>query len=189
MIKLSWTVVVSMLFWVATDSSAQSAKATPKAVPPKATTAPRSVAKKSPVYKRSTSISRTYGKATAQKNKRIATKYKAKAPAPRRVFYNPGQQAPSSDRYTEIERALANRGYLVKDPDGKWDQRSSEALKKFQEDQSLPADGKLSSMSIFALGLGPKRAGVSAAPQNQQAPGRPTVSPPQAQPEEQKPQR
>lgn len=186
MIKLSWAVVVCLLFWVVDDSPAQ-VKATPKTAPPKSATAPKAVAKKAPVYKRSTSISRTYGKGTAQKNKRVATKYKAKATAPRRVFYNPGQQAPTADRYTEIERALAERGYLLKEPDGKWDQRSSDALRKFQEEQSLPADGKLSSMSIIALGLGPKRAPTEHGAQAG-APPKSAVAPPN-QPEEQKPQR
>jgi peptidoglycan hydrolase-like protein with peptidoglycan-binding domain len=180
---LSWTAVGCALFWAVEDSSAQQAAKKQPPPPPKAATAQ----KKAPVYKRSTSISRTYGKGTAQKNKRVATKYKSKAPAPRRVFYNPGQQAPSLDRYTEIERALAERGYLLKDPDGKWDQRSSEALKKFQVDQSLPADGKLSSMSLIALGLGPKRVSAAAAPAPQPQQSRPTVFPPPA--EEARPQR
>jgi peptidoglycan hydrolase-like protein with peptidoglycan-binding domain len=80
------------------------------------------------------------------------------------VFYNPGQQSPSLDRYVEIEKALADRGYLRKDADGKWDQRSADALKQFQQDQNLRADGKLSSMSLIALGLGPKRTPGAAVP-------------------------
>jgi hypothetical protein len=38
-----------------------------------------------------------------------------------------------------------------------WGQDSIEALKRFQADQNLAADGKLTSLSLIALGLGPKR--------------------------------
>jgi hypothetical protein len=31
------------------------------------------------------------------------------------------------------------------------------ALKRFQEDQNIAADGKLGALSLIALGLGPKR--------------------------------
>jgi len=155
-------VVAILLFWTVRGSSAPPVRQAPAKTPAKAATAP----KKAPVYKRSTSIRRTYGTATSatkkNSNKRVATKWKAKGPAPRRVFYNPGQQAPTQDRYAEIERALADRGYLQKEPDGKWDQRSADALKKFQGEQNLRADGKLGAMSLIALGLGPKRTAPAA---------------------------
>ncbi len=42
-------------------------------------------------------------------------------------------------------------------PTGAWDTSSVSALKKFQEDQNLEPSGKLDSLSLIALGLGPKR--------------------------------
>lgn len=72
-----------------------------------------------------------------------------------RRFY--GQQAPSTERMTEIQMALAQRGYLHSSPTGRWDQETSEALKRFQENEKIQATGKLNSLSIIALGLGPKR--------------------------------
>lgn len=39
----------------------------------------------------------------------------------------------------------------------KWGTESVDALKRFQQDQKLEASGKLDSLSIIALGLGPKR--------------------------------
>ena len=42
------------------------------------------------------------------------------------------------------------------DASGHWDQGSIEALKKFQADQKLDSTGKLNSLSLIALGLGPK---------------------------------
>lgn len=68
----------------------------------------------------------------------------------------PAQSAPTPDRYKQIQEALARKGYLHEDPSGVWDQNSIEALRHFQQDQNLQASGKLDSLSIIALGLGPK---------------------------------
>jgi|SRR5579872_1126315 len=67
------------------------------------------------------------------------------------------QLSPTPDRYQEIQHALAAKGYLQpEDADGKWNQASMDALKKFQSDQNLEASGKINSLSLIALGLGPK---------------------------------
>jgi len=53
---------------------------------------------------------------------------------------------------------LASKGYLQPDTvSGVWDTSSTSALKKFQQDQNLDPSGKIDSLSIIALGLGPKR--------------------------------
>lgn len=57
----------------------------------------------------------------------------------------------------EIQQALAARGYFSGTPDGNWGPDSVEALKRFQRDQNIADDGKLGSLSLIALGLGPKR--------------------------------
>lgn len=67
------------------------------------------------------------------------------------------QQAPSPDRYREIQQALASKGYFHGEPNGEWGPESADALKRFQTDQSLMPDGKINSLSLIALGLGPKR--------------------------------
>lgn len=67
------------------------------------------------------------------------------------------QQAPTRDRYREIQQALASKGYLQGEATGEWGPDSAEALKRFQGDQNLTPDGKLNSLSLIALGLGPKR--------------------------------
>jgi peptidoglycan hydrolase-like protein with peptidoglycan-binding domain len=67
------------------------------------------------------------------------------------------QLQPSQDRYKEIQQALGAKGYFAGQPDGNWGPDSVEALKRFQRDQSLTEDGKLGSLSLIALGLGPKR--------------------------------
>jgi murein L,D-transpeptidase YcbB/YkuD len=68
-----------------------------------------------------------------------------------------GQPRPTEDRYLEIEQALASRGYLEREPSSVWTPDCAEALKRFQKDQNLPPNGKLTSLSLIALGLGPKR--------------------------------
>jgi peptidoglycan hydrolase-like protein with peptidoglycan-binding domain len=57
----------------------------------------------------------------------------------------------------EFQQALADRGYYTGPVNGTWGPDSIEALKRFQQDQNLTPDGKLGSLSIIALGLGPKR--------------------------------
>jgi peptidoglycan hydrolase-like protein with peptidoglycan-binding domain len=64
--------------------------------------------------------------------------------------------APTPDRYKEIQDALAKKGYLHGDATGAWDQESADALRRFQQDQNLQPSGKLNSLSLIALGLGPK---------------------------------
>jgi peptidoglycan hydrolase-like protein with peptidoglycan-binding domain len=68
------------------------------------------------------------------------------------------QQQPTPERYKEIQQALADRGYFNAPADGNWGPESVDALKRFQREQNLTDDGKLGSLSLIALGLGPKRA-------------------------------
>lgn len=66
---------------------------------------------------------------------------------------------PEPERYAEIQQALIDKGYGADSgsADGRWDAGWTEALKRFQGDQNLEASGKLTSLSLLALGLGPKR--------------------------------
>ncbi len=66
------------------------------------------------------------------------------------------QQAPSSDRYKEIQEALIAKGYLKSPADGTWNADTADALRRFQADQNLSSTGKVNSLSLIALGLGPK---------------------------------
>jgi peptidoglycan hydrolase-like protein with peptidoglycan-binding domain len=87
------------------------------------------------------------------------------------------QQTPSPERYKEIQQALATKGYFQGEPNGEWGADSQAALKRFQAEQNLTSDGKLSSMSLIALGLGPKR--LSAQSHSQSAPHPPKPEVPQ----------
>jgi peptidoglycan hydrolase-like protein with peptidoglycan-binding domain len=71
-----------------------------------------------------------------------------------------GQQQPTPERYREIQEALIARGYLEGPATGIWGPESVEALRKFQQDNHLDATGKINSLSLIALGLGPRRDGA-----------------------------
>lgn len=96
-----------------------------------------------------------YPVATARNRRQLATN--RTAPARPRPVYHPVQSAPTAERTKEIQSTLAQKGYLSGEPSGAWDADSITAMKRFQKDQNLDADGKLNSLSLIALGLGPKR--------------------------------
>ncbi|MGC9970990.1 MAG: peptidoglycan-binding domain-containing protein [Bryobacteraceae bacterium] len=75
----------------------------------------------------------------------------------KRQSWRTGQVTPTPQRYKEIQQALIDRGYLQGPARGVWGPDCSQALKKFQQDQNLEPSGKLDSLSLIALGLGPKR--------------------------------
>lgn len=85
---------------------------------------------------------------------KTASKSKSKGKTPPRRWM---QAQPTPDRYKEIQQALADKGYFAGAVDGAWGSDSTDALKRFQKDQNLEADGKLGSLALIALGLGPKR--------------------------------
>ena len=95
---------------------------------------------------------------TASTSKTSASRRTAGKKAPvSRVTWRNRQMAPTSDRYKEIQGALAAKGYLrPEDVTGAWNPASSDALKKFQTEQNLESTGKINSLSLIALGLGPK---------------------------------
>jgi hypothetical protein len=77
--------------------------------------------------------------------------------AQKRAPVRRAQMAPTLDRYKEIQQALADKGYYQGTVSGAWGPESGDALKRFQKDQNLNETGKLDSLSLIALGLGPKR--------------------------------
>ena len=84
------------------------------------------------------------------------------------------QLSPTADRYKEIQQALVEKGYLKSDPSGVWDKDSQDAMQRFQTDQKLPSNGKITAASLIGLGLGAKSAGAPEAPA---LPGAPTAQP------------
>jgi hypothetical protein len=70
-----------------------------------------------------------------------------------------GQAAPEAARIQEIQQALTAKGYPVS-ASGQLDEATKTALTKFQTDNNLKnfsGKGKLDSLTLIALGLGPQR--------------------------------
>ena len=123
--------------------------------------APASVAKKKAPVKKAAVKSAARKPAAQSKTgtavHTAATTKSAKKVPVKRTTWRTRQATPSSDRYREIQNALVAKGYLPADAaTGAWDQTSAEALKKFQSEQNLDSNGKINSLSLIALGLGPR---------------------------------
>ena len=89
---------------------------------------------------------------------RRSSKTASKSKKPVVTARRSSQREPTPERYKEIQQALAEKGYFRGDTDGNWGPESVDALRRFQREQNLTEDGKLGSLSLIALGLGPKRA-------------------------------
>jgi peptidoglycan hydrolase-like protein with peptidoglycan-binding domain len=74
----------------------------------------------------------------------------------------PTQKAPTPERISEIQSALAHGGYYQGTPNGKWDSNTISAMQKFQSDNGLSNSGKIDAPSLQKLGLGSGTAGVDA---------------------------
>lgn len=145
----------------------QAAKKTPpKNAPAKTTTASKSAPSKSSASNKS-SASKSYSasrsstatkKAPSKATSASLRKSSRKTAAPvHTAASRPRQLQPTPERYHEIQDALVAKGYLSPEQaTGNWDQNSIDALKRFQAEQKLDASGKITSMSLIALGLGPK---------------------------------
>jgi Putative peptidoglycan binding domain len=72
-----------------------------------------------------------------------------------------GQMAPTSERITEIQQALAKDGSYSAAPSGKWDDGTVDAMRKFQTTHALNPTGKLDALTLGKLGLGSTTAGVA----------------------------
>ena len=108
--------------------------------------------------------------AKSSSHKRHTTRRKtsrAKRPAPSYQVH------PDTERYKEIQQALAGKGYYKGNVDGHWGDDSISAMKQFQVDQKLPDDGKISALSLIGLGLGPKH---ESAPSAKAAPAEPPAA-------------
>ena len=93
------------------------------------------------------------------------------------------QLHPDPERYQQIQQALADRGYFKGETNGAWGDDSTDALRRFQIDQKLPDDGKITALSLTGLGLGPRHDGSTASAVPMPAPdSSPTVVTPAGTP-------
>jgi peptidoglycan hydrolase-like protein with peptidoglycan-binding domain len=87
---------------------------------------------------------------------------RSKASSRRRTKKVKGQEAPTPERISEIQDALASKGVFTDTPSGKWDDSTVGAMKKFQTSQGLAPTGKLDALTLQKLGLGSQTAGLAA---------------------------
>jgi hypothetical protein len=105
-------------------------------------------------------------KNVAKKRAATLTANHKKTPAKPAVTWRNRQLQPTQERYKEIQQALLSKGYLQPEhANGVWDQNSADALKQFQTAQNITASGKINSLSLIALGLGPKHEDTLPRPQ------------------------
>ncbi len=71
-----------------------------------------------------------------------------------------GQQAIDDGRAREIQQALIRAGYLEGEPSGTWDQRTREAMTRYQNDNGWQTKIIPDSRALIKLGLGPKHANL-----------------------------
>jgi len=112
------------------------------------------IASKNPSAK---SASKTSGKSAAKSSgKTTSGKISSK-----RSRKQTGQKAPTGDRISEIQLALAREGSYQGSPSGKWDDDTAAAMRKFQASHGLSPNGKLDAPSLQRLGLGSQTAGIA----------------------------
>lgn len=106
--------------------------------------------------------------------KTISTRKRSVAAAkPAPVTWRSRQLAPAPERNREIQQALVAKGYLrPEQATGAWDDSSADALRRFQTDQNITVSGKINSLSLIALGLGPKHDSAEAPKPEPSADGR-----------------
>jgi len=63
---------------------------------------------------------------------------------------------PSRERVRQIQEALLEAGFNPGPVDGLWGPNSADALMDFQEAHDLEPTGRINSLSLIQLGLGPK---------------------------------
>jgi hypothetical protein len=137
----------------------------PATPPAKKSTATPAVAAKKPVI--ATSSSTVKKPAVAFKKPAVVTAaaQKGKPPVHPTTTWRNRQTTPTQNRFKEIQDALVAKGYLSsEEATGSWGQASADALKNFQAEQTLESNGKINSLSLIALGLGPRHDSISTLP-------------------------
>ncbi|MGD0497678.1 MAG: peptidoglycan-binding domain-containing protein [Bryobacteraceae bacterium] len=130
-----------------------------KSTAPSKTAAKTTVASKAPA--KSAAASKAPGKKKTGGKKTASAKSAKRKPV---TTWRNRQTAPAPERYKEIQDALAAKGYLgPEEATGGWGPSSVDALKRFQAAQNLTVTGKIDSLSLIALGLGPKHDAPAAA--------------------------
>jgi peptidoglycan hydrolase-like protein with peptidoglycan-binding domain len=87
----------------------------------------------------------------------VAAKRKRAASAARRAR---GQQSIRSERAGQIQSALIREHYLEGKPSGVWDQRTKNAMVRYQAENGWQTKITPDSRALIKLGLGPRHEGL-----------------------------
>jgi hypothetical protein len=117
--------------------------------------APKKATRKHTSTSASTKPGTAVKRGSSVKSRRVVRSRKSKQ------GWRTGQMTPTPERYKEIQQALIDKGYLQGPASGVWGPDCVQSLKKYQQDQKLEPSGKIDSLSLIALGLGPKREPMS----------------------------
>ncbi|MGH9508748.1 MAG: peptidoglycan-binding domain-containing protein [Terriglobales bacterium] len=100
-------------------------------------------------------------KATASKSRKKASSRKSSRRARRGAWKRRGQQAMDQQRTRQIQAALVREKYLTGEPTGMWDERSKQAMMKYQQDNGWQTKVLPDSRALIKLGLGPTYIGIN----------------------------
>jgi peptidoglycan hydrolase-like protein with peptidoglycan-binding domain len=106
--------------------------------------------------RKSSAHAKTAAKPGVRKTSGKTARGKARRSRRAKASWRTGRMQPTPDRYAQIQQALIDKGYLRGSATGVWGPESVDALKRFQQDQKLEPDGKITALSLIALGLGPR---------------------------------
>lgn len=115
---------------------------------------------------RHASNKKTSGSKTVMKSKASvrtvskSSKSKSKRNTARSRSRRRGQQAITSDRTREIQKALIRARYLDGEPSGVWDDSTKRALTRYQNDNGWQTKIVPDSRALIKLGLGPSHDGL-----------------------------
>ena len=122
--------------------------------------------KKSATASSASAASKRSAEASAGKNSTTGAKRpfgkSSRSQASKKARKQPGQKAPTADRVSEIQAALTKDGSFHGSPNGKWDDDTSAAVRRFQAAHGLNPSGKLDAPTLQRLGLGSQTAGMAA---------------------------
>jgi peptidoglycan hydrolase-like protein with peptidoglycan-binding domain len=104
--------------------------------------------------------SQSASKSSSSKTRRASTS--SKKVSSKTKARDHGQKAPTPERISEIQLALTKDGSFNAIPNGKWDDSTVDAMKKFQASHGLGASGRLDAPTLQKLGMGSQTAGIAA---------------------------
>ncbi len=139
---LRWLGAVVLSAGLATGASAQAAPKKPAAKTPS-----------------SPKVAPAKSKKSATSKKKVASR-KSSRRARRGAWRRRGQQAIDQQRIRQIQEALIKEKYLQGTATGTWDDRSRQAMVKYQQDNGWQTRVVPDSRALIKLGLGPSYTGV-----------------------------